>query len=431
MGELARHVQAGKGPLGVWGEGEAVDLDDVLWARILRLPADARRLLEVVAISGRPLSQSDACRCVEALVDGRSALALLQSGRLVRGVSGSEEEIETYHDRVRETVVARLSPEALRGHHRRLALTLEASVRTDPEVLGAHFRGAGEAENAGRCFAAAAVRAADALAFDRAAKLYRMALEVPPADMSADRRLRVSLGDALANAGRGAEAARAYLEAAEGATVVEALELRRRTALQYLISGHIDEGLAALRSVLAVVKMRLPATPRGALLSLVWQRARLWFRGLGYRRSAAQRDLPGRTHSHRRLLVRRDRPERRRHNPRGRLQCRCLLLALHAGEASRIARSLAMEAAHSSTDGLRRRLFAPCASWRLPRNLRAKSTSRIHSAWLRCPTASPSPRRGLEDGPLPLRTGERNPPRSMHWRILGAEHCECLWTLGT
>ena len=70
-------------------------------------------------------------------------------------------------------MVARQDPESVRGHHRRLALALEASGRADPEVLGAHFRGAGEAEKAGRYFAAAAARAADALAFDRAAKLYR------------------------------------------------------------------------------------------------------------------------------------------------------------------------------------------------------------------------------------------------------------------
>ena len=319
VGELVRHVQAGEDPLGEHGAAAAVDLDDVLWARILRLPEEARRLLEVVAISGRPLREADACRCVEGLVDGRSALALLRSGRLVRGVSGTDEEIETYHDRIRETVVARLGPEALRGHHRRLALVLEASGRADPEVLGAHFRGAGEAEKAGSYFAAAAVRAADALAFDRAAKLYRLALEVPPADAGAVRQLRAALGDALANAGRGAEAARAYLEAAEGATVAEALELRRRAALQYLISGHIDEGLAALRSVLGAVGMRLPATPRGAFLSLpvaagaaLAPRARL-------PAARPQRDLRGRPDPHRRLLVGRDRPERRRLDPWGRL----------------------------------------------------------------------------------------------------------------
>jgi len=353
VGELVRHVQAGEDPLGERVAAAVVGLDDVLWARIRRLPEEARRLLEVVAISGRPLREADAYRCVEGLVDGRSDLALLRSGRLVRGVSGTDEEIETYHDRIRETVVARLGSEALRGHHRRLALALEASGRADPEVLGAHFCEAGEAEKAGSYFAAAAVRAAYTRAFFGAAKLYRLALKVPPADAGAVRQLRSALGDALANAGRGAEAARAYLEAAEGATVAEGLEFRRLAALQYLISGHIDEGLTALRSVLGAVGMRLPATPRGAFLSRLGQRARLWRHGLGYQRrdpseiSAADLTRIDVCWSAATGLSVVD-------WIRGAdFQSRCLLLALRAGERTRIARSLAMEAAHSATGGLR------------------------------------------------------------------------------
>ena len=354
VGELVRHVQAGEDLLGGPGAAAAVDLDDVVWARVCRLPEEARRLLEVVAVSGRPLRQTDACRCISGLVDGRSALALLRSGRLVRGVAGSEEEIETYHDRVRETVVARLGPEALSDYHRRLARALEASGRADPEVLGDHYRGAGEAEKAGRYFAAAADRAALALAFDRAAKLYRLALEVSPVDPNTGRQLHVALGDALANAGRGAEAARSYLMAADGATIAEALELRRRTALQYLISGHIDEGVAALRAVLAAVGMRLPATPRGSFVSYLWGCALLRFRGLGFR----QRDASEISAAD---LTRIDVCWSAATGLsvvdwiRGRdFQARCLLLALRAGERSRIARSLAMQAAHSATDGLRR-----------------------------------------------------------------------------
>ena len=130
VAELVRHIQAGQGIRGGDRSGatETVDLDDVLWARILRLPDDARRLLEVVAVSGRPLRQADAFRCLEGVSDGRRALALLRSGRFARGVAGGEgEEIETYHDRVRETVVTRLAPEVLAEHHRRLASALEAS----------------------------------------------------------------------------------------------------------------------------------------------------------------------------------------------------------------------------------------------------------------------------------------------------------------
>ena len=73
--------------------------------------------------------------------------------------------------------MAHLSPAILKAHHSRLALALEASGRSDPEVLAVHFQGAGEPERAAGYFAAAAARAAEALAFDRAAKLYRLALD--------------------------------------------------------------------------------------------------------------------------------------------------------------------------------------------------------------------------------------------------------------
>ena len=109
------------------------------------------------------------------------ALALLRAGRLIRSTGRAEtDEVETYHDRVRETVVARLEPDAARAHHHRLALVLEASGQADPEVLGLHFLGADLPERAAEFFVLAADEAAEMLAFERAAALYRRALEHQP-----------------------------------------------------------------------------------------------------------------------------------------------------------------------------------------------------------------------------------------------------------
>ena len=59
--------------------------------------------------------------------------------------------------------------------------------------------------------AAAATGAAGTLAFDRASKLYQVALDLLPVAHAGRSRLRIELADALANAGRGYQAARTTL----------------------------------------------------------------------------------------------------------------------------------------------------------------------------------------------------------------------------
>ena len=107
--ELVRHIQSGE-PTDSWEEIGQLDLDEVLWARIQRQPEEARRLLGVVAVSGRPIRQALAFQATELGAGGRVALASLRSARLIRCIGQTQQdEIETYHDRIRETVVAHLS----------------------------------------------------------------------------------------------------------------------------------------------------------------------------------------------------------------------------------------------------------------------------------------------------------------------------------
>jgi hypothetical protein len=309
-------------------------------------------LLSVVAVAGHPVEQSIAVQSAELRGDPHAALAELRRQHMIRAVGLRETDtLEAYHDRIREAVVRSLDAAALCITHGRLARAYELKGDVDPEILVEHWRGAGRLNRAGDHAAVAAEQADKAFAFDRAARLYRLALELcdrPPADRQ---RMRAQLADALANGGRGAEAAEAFLAATEGANTADALELRRRAAECWLHTGHFDQGVDAIREVLASVGLSIATTPRRALGSLLPRRLWLRVRGLGYTR----RD-PTQVTSE--VLTRID---ILRSVATGLslvdvihgadFNTRHLLAALRAGEPHRVARALAVEAAHSSTGG--------------------------------------------------------------------------------
>ncbi len=345
----------------VLGDAAPERLDDALWARISRLDDGARRLLELIAVAGAPIAQETAAHAAAvefaAFAVGVNAL---RSHNLLRthGVRRSD-AVEPYHDRVRDAVLGHLAGDARRRWHERLALALEASGGADAERLSTHWLGAGELDKAADYAVRAADDAAAALAFDRAARLYRLAISLRPPrhDGTAAPSLHARLGDALANAGRGGEAADAYLAALAlpgggHAPAAIALELQRNAADQLLRSGHIDRGLQVLRTVLAAVGTRLPETPNGALASLLVRRARIRLRGLRFREQPPG-EVPAST------LTRIDTFWSVASGLaivdtiRGAdFQTRGLLLALGAGEPYRIARSLGFEAGFSASAGV-------------------------------------------------------------------------------
>jgi hypothetical protein len=357
--ELVRYVRtsaAAPPSRGPHDEMSDATLARVIQSRLARLAEQARRLLQIVSVAGRPVTLAVAREAagLESLGD---AITALRAGHLARtrGSDGSE-EIEPYHDRIREAVVAGLEAERLRFLHRRLATALEASGAADPEALALHLQEAGEYERAASYAIAAAERASEALAFDRAARLYRLALDLGAGQERPQRRqLQVRLGDALANAGRGQEAAHAYLAGADGAPAADALELRRRAADQLLRSGHLDEGFPLAEAVLSRLGMKLFDTPVRTVLLFLLHRLQIFLRGLGFReRDASQ--IPAEE------LIRVDTcwtaaVGLANVNPiRGRdFQNRHLLLALEAGEPLRASIATSMEAGYSAVDGWRKR----------------------------------------------------------------------------
>jgi hypothetical protein len=267
--------------------GAVTRLDDALARRIHALGVDARAVVEVVAAAGAPVAQAVVAQAASVALGPLAAvLVRLRDDHLVRtGGLGTEDLVDAYHSRIRTAVLQQLDASRARGIHARLAAALERRPVVDPELLFGHWLEAGDQARARRyAIEAADVAAAAALAFDRAARLYRAALDLGGDDGLA---LRRKLGAALVNAGRGAEAARVFQEAAASAGEREALDLHRRAAEQLLRSGYIDAGTKALGEVLACVGLRLPATRRAAIASLLAVRVRLRLRSLALRRGGS------------------------------------------------------------------------------------------------------------------------------------------------
>jgi serine/threonine protein kinase/tetratricopeptide (TPR) repeat protein len=275
------------------GASGPLRLDDALRARTAAVARGDRTVLAHVCIAGGPIGQEICAHAVGIPYDELAqSITTLRAANLVRthGIRRGD-AVEPYHDRVREAVIAPMDAAERKDIHARLARALEASGQADPERLAVHHAESGDLRRAARYAARAADRAAASLAFDRAASLYRRALELDPANQQ---RLHVRLAEVLGQLGRGRESAESYLTAADLEEPARALELRRRAAEQHLRSGHVNEALRTLEAVLATVGMELPASRPRALASFVYQRVRLKFRGLDFSaraESAVEPDL--------------------------------------------------------------------------------------------------------------------------------------------
>jgi serine/threonine protein kinase/tetratricopeptide (TPR) repeat protein len=275
LDELVRHLDTSGN-----FDPASFQLDVALGARIEDLDRSYQRLLRVVCAAGRPIEQS-----VAAAVAGLQSqdmplmVRALEVAKLVRtGGPRASDAIEPYHDIVRAAVLARLDEEALRGYHVAIAEALE-DAKASPEALSFHWREAGQLERAARYAMSAAMQAAKTLAFDRAARLYRMAIDTGFLSEDIVRKLYIGLGDALVNAGRGDEAAQAYLEAADRSTDAKAIELKRRAVEHRMRSGHIQDALVTLHEILDVFDLKLPSSKSSAMLMLLAQRSLLALRG--------------------------------------------------------------------------------------------------------------------------------------------------------
>lgn len=269
-----------------------VRLDQVLRYRTSELPAAARTLLEVLSVAGGPLEQSVALRAAGLNPSERALLAELEGRSILRTTRADEPSSRVYHDRIRQHVLAGLSREQTARYHRAIGEALLTTIAPHPLAAVEHFEAAGDMAAVQRYILLAAEHASSALAFDRAAKLYERAIELNAPDVTASD-LRRRLATALASAGRGKEAARAYLDAAQllppetGADLSsESSWLRQKAVEQLLQTGHYDQGLQALRNLLADLALPFPRSRGAALLQASFWRLRVLLRGNAHRSPA-------------------------------------------------------------------------------------------------------------------------------------------------
>ena len=342
---------------GITTRGVAPDLGILLKQRIDRLGPDERRLVDLASAAGRPVPRRIILAAAGPGEKARHLILRLSRQRLLREtVASGEPAVEPYHSHVREAVLGAFAEGARKSCHRALADTLLREAEPDVDSLVDHLVGAGDLVTARRFAEPAAMRADSALAFDRAVQLYRLAVDLTDDRPRSD--LRTRLAAALANTGRSREAAEVYADAARDAAIDAQgtqADLARRSAEHYLRAGDLEKGFARLRLVLADAAVPYPSSPAAAVATMIGLRARLAIRGLHLR----PRPPEARTASR---LARVDAcwsaglghawidPIRA-----AAFQARYMILALDAGEPTRVARGFATEASQLAAAGGARR----------------------------------------------------------------------------
>ncbi len=260
-------------------------LDALILDRLACLGPSARALMELVAFAVQPLPR-DVLKGFgqDGLIDMLDVGRLRKLSLLRTSGQGPQERLHVYHDKIGEAL-ARHSPHTNTvSRHTQLAMALVDRPDTEPHALLHHFEACGNLQKAAGWALKAATKARATLAFEQAAAFYRRALafETLPAPRH---ELLEALGDVLASAGRGFEAAKMYEEALECAP--DGAEgwrqgLVGRAAEQYLRAGHVERGARLMRQALAAVGISMPSSAASTLAAVLYQRTRLKVRGLKY-----------------------------------------------------------------------------------------------------------------------------------------------------
>jgi len=272
----------------------AIPIDEVIENKLTRLPASASDLLEVISVSGQSLTVEEAARAAGHSEDGLAILTHMRSEKLIRLI-GSEDSprVDTYHDKIRETVLNGLETDCRRIWHRSLAdviavssvespidrllsdieecRTVELPAMTRLYDLAYHYDAAGEATRACAFAVLAAEQAAAQFSYQVAAEQFKIAhRNVGPTQHKLRFRIARGQGRSLSLIGRYSEAISAMTGAEQWTNDLfqQSQILGLRAEINHK-QGNIAQGVALYSAALRKLGYWVPESSPGLLLGLV------------------------------------------------------------------------------------------------------------------------------------------------------------------
>jgi hypothetical protein len=262
IAETSRAGDATEGPL---------TLVQVVDRRVSALAADEQRVAEMVALIESPLPVEVVAAAAGLSTDRNLIVSRLVAAQLLR-LTGARPDprLTSYHQHVRETILARLDPASRKRGHGLLARALEQlEPAIVPEILLHHWLGAGDGERALQVALRAARAAVDKLAFVHAAALYRTALGLLDGGTEHSPEyceVQAKLASALSAAGRAVEAGEQFLLLSAAAPSQKSVRLMQQAAENFLVGGRLEQGMSVLTEALERVQLPLPSSTTSAIV---------------------------------------------------------------------------------------------------------------------------------------------------------------------
>ena len=123
------------------GQFQPIPLSEIIEARLQRCPAEAKHLLDVIAVAGKSAAPSEIIEVSGQSTAAFATLTHMRSERLLRLVGTQNDQmVDTYHDKIRETVLGTIGDARRRDLHLKYAEMIEVQSSDGESASTAYAR---------------------------------------------------------------------------------------------------------------------------------------------------------------------------------------------------------------------------------------------------------------------------------------------------